>query len=82
MGSGEGGEMQECCLMKLYFVAAKKYLPIKANSGVAYEKIRLMNATSIKTQLIRPRQTHAILVLILNAPCVGLQFFTAFYSLK
>ena len=50
---------------------ALKYLPIKANSRVAYTKridCNNMNAKDIKTQLIRPRPTY-ISVLILNALC-------------
>ena len=36
------GETQECCWIKLYFVAAKQYIPVKANSRVAYENNRLI----------------------------------------
>ena len=37
------GEMQECCWMNyIYFVAAKKYFPIKADIRVAFEKNRLI----------------------------------------
>ena len=39
-----------------------------------------MNATNIKTQLIRPRPTYDFSVLILNALYV--YFFTAYYPLK
>ena len=69
MGSVGGGDTGMLLDETLYFMAAKKYLPIKANSRVAYEKNRLQlyaNAKNIKTQLIRPRLLYAISVQLLN----------------
>ena len=73
VGGGDAGMSQENKVKKGSNISPSLPTAEYPTKRIDYNN---MNATNIKTQLIRPRPTYALLVLILNALCVYL--FTSF----